>query len=293
MVWLFVPEKQHVVFSESVLNDPNIFASGVTVLLEPPCKISKSYYRCSDKFNLDDILGMYDDESNIGVCLISGDKIIVNIVKIINNELYVEQLNKKNIMRIKKHKKGGQSAQRFGRIADSDKEKCVKKFSETIVENYMYDNHTKCKIDKLILAGPGEMKNFVSKNNHFDQHMNKILFKITNTREFDDDTVNMVKQLVKIMLNDMISSDTKGIDNKITNMIEINSDILSFGEHECKNDIELNNIKSIYVNKNNISEDDRNMLEIFREKHNISLFFTESNLIKMYGNWIGIKRFVN
>jgi peptide subunit release factor 1 (eRF1) len=275
----------------------SIFSMETCFIFEPPKKLNKMYYRCQDKFELDSIIDMYDDGIQYGVCLISGDELNIYILNVNpNSQDYLDDkmdcdiklLKSTSVNRPNSHNKGGQSAPRFGRINKSIIKKCADEFASDIVSTYMYDNHTKCLITKLIVAGNGEMKNDVCQTPIFRQHMDKYLFRIITINDMESVSI---KNILLSLLNDIDKNDISKIDKDIDNLMQTNIDYLVFSENECLPLLECNKLKKLYVNIDMVNDDDvKDKLNIYSKKNNI--IFAKSDKLRMYGGWIGIRLYL-
>lgn len=87
----------------------------VIIICDTPLPITYSNYICDKVFHVDDIKKLYADYSNIGIMLVSGDTAQFFLKKY----NIVTKIKTIEIYRIKSHSKGGQSAQRFNRIQQS------------------------------------------------------------------------------------------------------------------------------------------------------------------------------
>ncbi len=260
------------------------FLKGSTMLFEPPKKLKSYYYRCDNKFHLDEVLDMFeeDENKNIGICLVSGKELLVYLVKM-NNYIDIILLKKMDVHLINKHGRGGQSQMRYCRIADSNRSKYAEDIASTIVNSYLINNHTKCIINKLVIAGPSYMKNDVIDTDIFQKYMKSYLFKIVNTNDFDNTTAHI---LAESLIDEIKITDIKEIENEINNLVTYESDMLAFGKTECLEIIINNNISTIFINKT-IIDDDIN--ELIKDKEYVII--TESSVLNLYGGCVGKKKY--
>lgn len=273
------------VFSNSDIKN---FRNGLTFMFEPPKKLKMGLYKCDKKFHLDPILDMYDDENSIGVCLISGKDLFIYKSTISGTHITCDLLKSIDIRLTNKHNKGGQSSVRFGRIADIIRDKYVDIITETIIATLMYDNNTKCLITKLIIAGNGEMKNNVIATHDFQQIMKKYLYKVINTSDFDENTAY---NITKDLMYDIVADDVATIEIEINQLIDQDNDLLGFGKNESQRLLNVGNVTKIFINKSTLSPPEKDELLILREKTKIEILFTESHLLKLFGDWLLIKKY--
>lgn len=206
-----------------------------SILIFPPKKIIKSYYRCDNRFHLDNILDMYNESfTNYGIVLVSGKEYRCYILSICNSckEFKLIKSDIENLQ--KKQKKGGQSAPRISRIRTEKYNRYISKIADVIVETYMKNNHTTCIVEGLILAGPSLEKNDVFNNELIQQYFaNKILC-VTETAEINDGTIYYIYN----KCSDYIASDIDKYEIKIckevNDLISVASDLLYFGDEVIK-----------------------------------------------------------
>ena len=258
-----------------------------SILFEPPKQLKYLYYRCDAKFHLDTVLDMYEDDETYGVCLISGEDIMIYTVNVFNDNFDIKLIDDNTIELQTRTRRGGSSSGRYGRINDKAKHFNKISFSEMIVDAYMTDNHTKCKVKIIILAGPTDMKKDVSETPLFQQHLKKYLFKFVNTNGIHQTTAEIVMSNI---LNEIKYADVKEVDSELNKLIQYKYDMLTIGENESKEFISNNNIVKLFVCKSQI----QNKIQkdyIEELKTTISVIFTESSTLKTYGGWIGIKKY--
>lgn len=260
-------------------------------MFEPPRQLNQMLYRCDDHFYLDNILEMFDDDEKYGICLVSGEEVYTYIVSICGDQIDIKLISKKNIELETRTRRGGSSSARYGRINDKAKNFNKITFAEIIINSYLYENHTKCKIKKLILAGPTEMKKEIVETSIFQQHLQKYLFKLVNTNNIHSTTINEVTENI---LSEIKCSNIKDVDNEIDNLIRTNYDNLIIGKNECEEFINNQNLTKLFVCKSLI-KDDPNIIEMLDtlkiNVKNINIIYTESSTLKIYGGWLAIKKY--
>lgn len=232
---------------------------------------------------------MYEDDENYGLCLITGENILIYIVNCFGNNFDIKLINHDTIELQTRTRRGGSSSARYGRINDKAKNYNKTFFCEMIINAYMTDNHTKCKIKKLILAGPTDMKKEISETSLFHQHLKKYLFKIINTNNIHQTTPELVMLNI---LNEIKYTDVKEVDLEINELIQKQYDMLAIGENECKELLLENNITKLFVLKSFVHDSNNEFKDYLEElKTKIQIILTESSTLKTYGNWIGIKKY--
>jgi peptide subunit release factor 1 (eRF1) len=181
-----------------------------------------------------------------------------------------------------KHRRGGQSAQRFGRIRDEAIDHYIKKIIECMISYYIIDGQFIYKL--VVIAGPAEVKNYITDNNVFIQYFGKYLkYKIT-VAEITDQTITQVIETINTnnttcsvdpsvdILNDMISNpDTV--------------DLLVFGIDNCLHNLNNGQLRHIYVYN---SYANRDTINLTSNKTTIYTFYSK-NFSENYGELVGVR----
>ena len=266
------------------------FYNDGSIILYPPKKISKSYYRCDKKFHIDTIIEMYDDANTTkyGIILLSGKEYRLYLVELFgaqHKEIKLLACDTESLQ--KKQRKGGQSAPRFERIRQEKYLHYTKKLAEIIVQTYMRNNHTKYIVDHFIVGGCGDVKRNVMETDLFVQHISSRVVQTMTTGEINDGTIYDVCE----MCNSSIFRDIK--DNKfdeiigeIDELIQNNPDKLAFGQ-EINAHIDENNLEKLIIS-DQISNDDIEILKN-RVSKNCSIMRIGHEWISKYGQMVGIK----
>jgi len=205
--------------------DENFKYNGA-ILIEPPKKLQKSIYICDNVFHLDNILEMYKQENNFGIILIDGNNLLC--YKIIKSGAHVEiiSLYNKYVNHQKRQKKGGQSAQRIGRLRNQKENAFIQHTAEITKKLYM--NNTNYLINGLVIAGPAEMKDKIKNNNLFSQYFKNKIIKIITTQNITD---NSVLEVYNECIEDFVTDEDKeaiGILQKAKEIMLNNDDKLIY-----------------------------------------------------------------
>jgi peptide chain release factor subunit 1 len=255
--------------------------NGACVGIIPPKIINKNRYICDAKFHLDDVMNMYDDNVlKIGICLVSGKECRLYLIETNGKHRDIKLLFSNTEHLLKHHNKGGQSAQRFGRIRENNYNRYVKDLCDTIVKHYMKNNNTEYIIDKIVICGPTDLKKEIKDNELIQKYfLNKIL-KIMSTETIDDYTIQKVLE--------EIEEDISGINNDINidEMISKTPDMFVFGTDEVYKYMLSGDLKTVYVSDKMF---DSNMHKLNSKTEIIKC---NNKSISIYGGIIGEKYYV-
>lgn len=246
-----------------------------TIIFQPTKKIKKAYYKCDNKFHLDEILEMYKTENLHGVVYISGEKYEIHKISISGNHIDSTLLLNKNVHLKGETKAGGQSAQRFDRTRENDRNTYVKSVSESIVNKFMVNNCSECIIESLILCGPAENKKKLLNLNNINKYFGKITKIVTCNYQ----------NPIKIYTENKPDNKEYKIKQYIDNLIIKNSDRLIFGYKNI-----INELKNCMLEKIIISNDNNILDEIYKlNTYNCKITLTHAYILNKYDNIIGVK----
>jgi peptide chain release factor subunit 1 len=137
----------------------------VTIDIEPFKPINTSLYMCDNKFHVDVLKELMEDDDSYGFIIIGGDSCLIGIV----------QGNTKNVLYQftvdlpKKHGRGGQSALRFARQRIEARQNYIRKVAELANQYYISDNL--CNQKGIIIAGFADLKNELNNSSILDQRI--------------------------------------------------------------------------------------------------------------------------
>jgi len=137
----------------------------VQYVLEPPEAVTTFYYRCDSQFYTEPLLGMLQDKKSYG--LITMDRSEATLGMLTGSK--VIEIKNFDSMVPRKHRQGGQSAQRFERLIEIAAHEFFKKIA---------DNATEVFLDKpdmigLLIGGPGATKDFFIKEGYLHHELQK------------------------------------------------------------------------------------------------------------------------
>jgi len=225
---------------------------------------------------------MYDtDTFKLGICLTSGKEYrfylleLLNTGKIASNKLLVSDTERLQ----KKHKKGGQSAQRFCRIRQNIYNKYVSDLSDEIVSTYMKDNHTNCLIDKLIIAGPSNLKHEIVSDELIQKYFSDKIAMILTCDAINDRTIYTLLEKIDIAT---VMFSNKSVD--IAELVERKHELLIFGDAIFLPE-NLTEIRNIYIHPDRLYDLTPEISEM------CNIIKTKSEELRKYGGIIAEKWF--
>ena len=120
--------------------------------IEPIKPVNTSLYRCDNKFHVDDLLKLFEDDTKYGFIIADGKSALFATLQ--GNTPTVLQEFSEHLP--KKHGRGGQSALRFARLRVEKRDAYIKKINEAITNLFISNSHPT--VAGLILAGNTYLK---------------------------------------------------------------------------------------------------------------------------------------
>ncbi|KAJ2789787.1 translation termination factor eRF1, partial [Coemansia helicoidea] len=158
------PPNGLVVFCGTILTDEGK-EKKVNIDFEPFKPINTSLYLCDNKFHVEALSELLQADSRFGFIVVDGNGCLFGSLCGSSREV----LHQFTVELPKKHGRGGQSAQRFGRIREEKRHNYIRKVAENAVQ--MFITNDKANVVGLILAGSAEFKNDLIKSDLFDPRL--------------------------------------------------------------------------------------------------------------------------
>jgi len=242
----------------------------------PPLPIKKTCYECGHRFKTETIINLFPDNyKTYGLLLISGEE--VNYYELESADvLQPNKIASVTIHRLKKQKKGGQSAPRFQRTQLQQ----IIEWRKKIVD--MLNKNVKNKIEGIIIGGIGDLRDSIKSH---DDLYSSIRNKIKYVIPLASIEIQLVLPIIKPYIMNINVDEEKKTIAKIQELIVLDPDILLFGEKEIKEKLELKLIKTIYVNQKS-----ENILKDYNI-NNVEIIKINDKILESWGSIVGVLRF--
>lgn len=147
-----IPTNGLILFCGEIEAEEGKGAKKITIDLEPFKPITATAYKCQPRFHTEPLEALLEDDERFGFVIIDGNGILLATLQGEHKEV----LQRMQVQLPKKHGRGGQSAQRFGRIREEKRHAYVVKCCEMIQAAFISEN--KANIKGLIFAGSAQLK---------------------------------------------------------------------------------------------------------------------------------------
>ena len=216
----------------------------VNIDFEPFKPIQRSLYMCDNRFHTESLKNLLNDNDTFGFIIIDGNGCLYATLQGSNRVI----LSKFSVDLPKKHSKGGQSAQRFGRIRLEKRHAYLKKCAELSVQNFIDDN--KCNVKGIILAGSAEFKDDLLSSELFDQRLMKNVIKKVNISYGMESGLNEAIEQSAESLSNVRLIHEKKIIQKFMEEIATDSNKYCFMINDTIKALEMSSIDTLIIWEN-------------------------------------------
>ncbi|KAJ1805547.1 translation termination factor eRF1 [Coemansia sp. RSA 2598] len=211
---------------------------------EPFKPINTTLYMCDNKFHVEALAELLETDSKFGFIIIDGNGSLFGAICGNNRQV----LNQFTVDLPKKHGRGGQSAQRFGRIREEKRHHYIRKVAETAVQVFITDD--KVNVDGLILAGSAEFKNDLSKSDLFDPRLLEKVIKIVDVSYGGENGFDQAISLSQEALANVKFVQEKKLIDKFFSEINLDTGKITCGLSDTIKALDMGAVETIIVWEN-------------------------------------------
>lgn len=161
----------------------------ITLDVEPFKAVSRSLYLCDNRFHTEELHRMLESDDKYGFIIMDGSgttfATVCGDVK--------EKLGGFTVELPKKHGRGGQSKNRFGRIRMERRHNYVRKVAENAVSYFITNDRPN--IRGLVLAGSADFKEVLYQSELFDPRLKEVVLKVVDVAHPGDVGLNQAIDL--------------------------------------------------------------------------------------------------
>ncbi|KAJ2069019.1 Eukaryotic peptide chain release factor subunit 1 [Coemansia sp. S2] len=184
------PKNGLVVFCGTMLTEEGR-EKKVSIHFEPFKPINTTLYMCDNKFHVDALQELLENDSSFGFIIIDGNGCLFGRVTGNTREIITQF----TVDLPKKHGRGGQSAARFGRIRMEKRQHYVRKVTEQAVSSFISSSTNMVTETGIVVAGSAEFKHELQKSDLLDP---RIRAKIIDTIDVSYGGVNGFDQAITL-----------------------------------------------------------------------------------------------
>lgn len=238
-----IPKNGLVVFCGDVITDEGK-EKKLNIDFEPFKPINTSLYLCDNKFHVEALSELLEDDDRFGFIIMDGNGALFGAVTGNNREV----LHKFTVDLPKKHGRGGQSAVRFSRLREEKRHNYVRKVSEVAVQNFITDD--KINVKGLILAGSADFKTDLAKSEMFDQRLASKVIKIVDISYGGENGFNQAIELSAETLSNVKFVQEKKLLTDYFDEISRDTGKFCYGIDDTLKALELGAVEKLIVFEN-------------------------------------------
>lgn len=237
------PKNGLVIYCGDVITDEGK-EKKLNIDFEPFKPINTSLYLCDNKFHVEALSELLQDDDRFGFIVMDGNGALFGAVSGNNREV----LHKFTVDLPKKHGRGGQSAVRFSRLREEKRHNYVRKVAEVAVQNFIENDKVNCK--GLILAGSADFKNELSKSDLFDSRLQARVLKIVDVSYGGENGFNQAIELSAETLANVKFVQEKKLLNSYFEEISLDSGKFCYGIDDTLKALDAGACETVIVYEN-------------------------------------------
>jgi peptide chain release factor subunit 1 len=213
----------------------------LTMAIEPFKAVSRSMYKCDNRFDTEELSKMLENDDKFGFIVIDGS----------GSSYYTlsggtrEKIGGFGVELPKKHGRGGQSKNRFARIRQEKRHNYVRKVAENATQYFISDDRPNVK--GLILAGSAEFKETLYASDLFDPRLKSVVIKIVDIQHSGDVGFNQAIDQAKEVLSSVKLVQEKKILQEYFDHISKDTNEVCFGINNTIRCIEMGAVNKILI----------------------------------------------
>lgn len=238
------PPNGLILYTGTMLAEDGRTEKKVVIDFEPFKPINKSLYLCDNKFHVQDLKELLENEDTFGFIVVDGNGCLYGSLQGNNREV----LHKFTVELPKKHGRGGQSSVRFARLRVEKRHNYLKKVAE--VATQVFITNDKPNVTGLVLAGSADFKNDLYQSDLFDPRLKPKVIKIVDVSYGGENGFNQAVELAQESLANVKFVQEKKTLSKFFEEISVDSGLVVFGVHDSMKVLETGAIETLLLYEN-------------------------------------------
>jgi len=238
-----VPPNGLLVYCGTVMTDDGK-EKKVTIDIEPFQAINTSLYLCDNKFHVEALKELLENEEKFGFIVMDGNGTLFGTLCGNTREI----LHKFMVDLPKKHGRGGQSSMRFGRIRMEKRHAYVKKVAEVAVQMFIVQD--KVAVKGIVLAGSAELKSELGDADFFDPRLKVKIIKVVDVSYGGENGFNQAIELSAECLGSVKFIQEKKLIQQYFDEISQDTGKYCFGVHDTLKALEGGAVETLIVWEN-------------------------------------------
>lgn len=211
-------------------------------VLYPPEPIVTFMYRCDSQFYTEPLKGMLLDKKSFGLIVIDRQEATIGIL----SGSTITPLKNIDSLVPRKHRQGGQSAQRFERLIELAAHEFFKKVADSATDAFLHRED----MQGIILGGPGYTKEYFLKEDYLHHELLKKVVGTFDTGYTDEYGLKELVENAKDALRDLDLTKEKELIQRLFSEIRKQDGGLSaYGEDSVRYALEMGAVDTILLSE--------------------------------------------
>jgi peptide chain release factor subunit 1 len=238
------PPNGLILYTGTVLGEDGRTEKKMVIDFEPFKPINKSLYLCDNKFHVEDLKDLLENEDVFGFIVVDGAGALYGTLQGNNREI----LHKFTVELPKKHGRGGQSSVRFARLRMEKRHNYLKKVAEVATQVFITTDRPN--INGLVLAGSADFKTELYQSDLFDQRLKPKVLKIVDVSYGGENGFNQAIEMSQECLSNVKFVQEKKVLSKFFEEISVDSGLVVFGVTDTIKVLETGAIETLLLYEN-------------------------------------------
>lgn len=238
------PPNGLILYTGTVLGEDGRTEKKMVIDFEPFKPINKSLYLCDNKFHVEDLKDLLENEDVFGFIVVDGNGALYGTLQ--GNSR--ETIHKFTVELPKKHGRGGQSSVRFARLRVEKRHNYLRKVAEVATQVFITNDRPN--ISGLVLAGCADFKTDLYNSEMFDQRLKPKVLKIVDVSYGGENGFNQAVELAQECLSNVKFVQEKKILSKFFEEISTDSGLVVFGVNDTMKVLETGAIETLLLYEN-------------------------------------------
>ncbi|KAL3641334.1 Ethylene-responsive transcription factor 13 [Castilleja foliolosa] len=240
-----VPPNGLVLYTGTIVTDEGK-EKKVTIDFEPFKPINASLYLCDNKFHTEALNELLESDDTFGFIIMDGNGTLFGTLSGNTREI----LHKFTVDLPRKHRRGGQSALRFGRLRTEKRHNYVRKAAELATQFYINAQTNQPNVSGLILAGSADFKTELSQSDMFDPRLEAKILNVVDVSYGGENGFNQAIELSAEILSNVKFIQEKRLIGKYFEEISQDTGKYVFGVDDTMKVLEMGAIETLIVWEN-------------------------------------------
>jgi peptide chain release factor subunit 1 len=194
---------------------------------EPPEQITTFVYRCDSQFYVEPLTNMLLDKKSYGLITMDRSEATLGIL----SGSRITPIKNFDSMVPRKHRQGGQSAQRFERLIEIAAHEFYKKIGDSATEVFL----DRPELMGILIGGPGATKDYFVREGYLHHELQKKVVDTFDTGYTDEYGLKELVENAKSAIVDMDLMKEKALINKLlTEIRKADGGLSAYGEEEVR-----------------------------------------------------------